>query len=396
MPVHRRRPLARGSPLGLCALAAAWLLLCPAPPVGAQAAADACERAPESDACRQLEQLQQAEQRERLRIQSSNRSIKSRQRELRSIERQISGLNSTISRLQKTEADLKNLQSISDARIAQLEEQLHQQQSHVNRMLRRHYRLVQSGALSPAASGAAEALLLPHYLGYWLRAPQSESRHYRAIADSLHQARRIAEERARRVAQNAAESRRQREALAQASSQRSQLITNLQGRVAQSQRELDRIGERRRELEALVRELERQALASQRAGGGKFPSLRGKLLRPVRAVEVLARYGARSAAGQRSDGIRLRAVPGAPVRAVAEGEVVYSGALKAVGNFIVIDHGGGYSSVYGEVDPVIAQGAKVRAGENIARVRDAQPEMFFALRQRSGWFNPEGWLAGSW
>jgi murein DD-endopeptidase MepM/ murein hydrolase activator NlpD len=49
------------------------------------------------------------------------------------------------------------------------------------------------------------------------------------------------------------------------------------------------------------------------------------------------------------DGIDLAVPEGTPVKAVATGRIIYEGWVKGYGNTLVIDHGGGYMSLYGHL-----------------------------------------------
>jgi murein DD-endopeptidase MepM/ murein hydrolase activator NlpD len=84
-------------------------------------------------------------------------------------------------------------------------------------------------------------------------------------------------------------------------------------------------------------------------------------------------YGAvHSGFGQRGrwhhDGVDIDARRGDPIHAAAGGTVVFSGSRGAYGKTVVVDHGGGVSTLYAHADALKArQGARVRAGQTIAR-----------------------------
>ena len=67
-------------------------------------------------------------------------------------------------------------------------------------------------------------------------------------------------------------------------------------------------------------------------------------------------------------GIDIPIWEGAPVRGTADGIVMYSGWLQGYGNTIIVDHGNGYSTVYGHNSKLISRlGEKVYKGEVVAK-----------------------------
>lgn len=61
---------------------------------------------------------------------------------------------------------------------------------------------------------------------------------------------------------------------------------------------------------------------------------------------VTSWFGARK--GQRHDGIDISAPKGTPIRAAENGKVIYSdNGISGYGNLIIIQHGGGFHTVYG-------------------------------------------------
>jgi murein DD-endopeptidase MepM/ murein hydrolase activator NlpD len=87
---------------------------------------------------------------------------------------------------------------------------------------------------------------------------------------------------------------------------------------------------------------------------------------------VVSRFGWEdSPAGKRqwNSGVRIAAAPGAPVRAVLPGTVVYAGPRDGYGNTVVLEHKGGFRSYYGNVDlPSLQVGEKIKHGAEFASV----------------------------
>ena len=84
-------------------------------------------------------------------------------------------------------------------------------------------------------------------------------------------------------------------------------------------------------------------------------------------------------------GIDLVQATGTPVRAAAWGIVRFSGWDDTYGNLVVLDHGNGFSSMYGHNDAVLVhEGDLVARGEPIARLgntgRSSAPHLHFEVR----------------
>ena len=132
-------------------------------------------------------------------------------------------------------------------------------------------------------------------------------------------------------------------------------------------------------------------------GGTGFAQLRGKLNFPV-AGELLGRFGApRAGQGTAWRGVFIRAANGAQVRAISDGSVVYSDWLRGYGNLLILDHGGGYLSIYGNNDALYKEvGNSVRKGDAIASVgasgSEAESGLYFEIRHKGQAIDPMQWV----
>lgn len=151
----------------------------------------------------------------------------------------------------------------------------------------------------------------------------------------------------------------------------------------------------RPEVEPVVGET--RSAAAPTPTGVSFAQLRGQLGFPVRG-ELVGRFGApRAEGGTTWKGIFIRAANGSEVRAVAAGEVVFSDWLRGYGNLLIIDHGSGYLSVYGNNDALLKEaGARVAGGDAIASVgaSGGAPEsgLYFEIRHQGRPLNPMQWV----
>jgi murein DD-endopeptidase MepM/ murein hydrolase activator NlpD len=111
----------------------------------------------------------------------------------------------------------------------------------------------------------------------------------------------------------------------------------------------------------------------------------GRFAWPVRG-QVVSAFGSKGG-GLVNDGMNIAAPRGTPVRAAADGTVIYAGnEVRGFGNLVLIRHEGGWVTAYGHADRVLVrQGQAVRTGEEIARVGSSgavtTPQLHFQVRR---------------
>ena len=145
----------------------------------------------------------------------------------------------------------------------------------------------------------------------------------------------------------------------------------------------------RRRRRATARDRARTAAAPLPARGCALPALAGRTA-PAFAWplegRVLSGFGPKPG-GRYNDGVNLKASPGTPVRAAADGVVAYAGdAVAGFGNIILIKHADGWVSAYGHNEALlVTRGAEVRSGDIIARSGATgavdEPQLHFELRR---------------
>ena len=139
-----------------------------------------------------------------------------------------------------------------------------------------------------------------------------------------------------------------------------------------------------------------ETLPSNDFAGINFASLRGKLHLPVRG-EVSNRFGAsREDTGVSWKGLFIKSAEGSDVKSVADGRVVFADWMRGFGNLIIVDHGSGYMSLYGNNQAVLKHvGDEVDAGDTIASVGNSGGNesngLYYELRKNSAPFDPLSW-----
>lgn len=93
------------------------------------------------------------------------------------------------------------------------------------------------------------------------------------------------------------------------------------------------------------------------------------------------------------EGVDLAAKRGTRICAIADGVVAASGYDETAGNYIRIDHGDGFLTLYAHCDRLIAKnGMQLRGGDVIAYVGTTGSStgyhLHFAAKQEDSWFDP--------
>jgi septal ring factor EnvC (AmiA/AmiB activator) len=112
---------------------------------------------------------------------------------------------------------------------------------------------------------------------------------------------------------------------------------------------------------------------------------------------LLAGFGGTMPDGRGSQGLLIAANAGAPIKAVADGTVVYAEWMTGYGLLLIIDHGGGYMSLYAHNDALLKDvGTPVKRGDAVATVGSSgghgRPALYFELRRNGQPVNPSTWL----
>ncbi|WP_394228209.1 murein hydrolase activator EnvC family protein [Pseudoalteromonas spongiae] len=122
---------------------------------------------------------------------------------------------------------------------------------------------------------------------------------------------------------------------------------------------------------------------------------KGKLDWPSHG-KLAHRFGQKKHGSLRWKGVLMNGKEGAPVKTIADGQVLFADWLKGFGWVIVIDHGKGFMSLYGHSQALLKEvGDKVRAGEQIALVGQSggqsNPSLYFEIRHKGRAVNPIKW-----
>jgi septal ring factor EnvC (AmiA/AmiB activator) len=355
---------------------------------------------------------------------------------LKATEKAVSEASRELFRLAAASRAISEEIAALEKRGAQLRAGIAGQQALAERLLRLQYEQGAQDRLRLFLEGRDLATLSRHlaYFGYIQRSRGEVLGQLKRSAAELAALEGEARAKKGELSENQAAQSRETQRLEKERVARAAVVSRLAGQVAKGKREIGKLRRDEERLSRLVEEIAR-ALAAREAEKAKareaqkapprdkdrdgaqarrgspvdqvadaslsakaFGSLKGRLKLPVRG-ELMNRYGSpREEGGTTWRGLFIRAVTGETVRAVADGRVVYADWLRGFGNLLILDHGGGYMSLYGYNDGLLRQvGDGVKGGDAVAQVGSSggaeESGLYFELRQDGKPFDPIRWVA---
>ena len=215
------------------------------------------------------------------------------------------------------------------------------------------------------------------------------------------------------VEENRGDKQREEERLAILARMRSSSLQQAQRSTQQIQERLARIRQSESRLSGVIAsfEADRRRTEGTRRNAPRAPSTLkttdlGTLNWPVDGT-FLFRFGRvinPNNTTTRWNGVGIAAPIGTPVKSVAPGTVVSVGQLGTYGLTVILDHGGGYFSIYASlnsVPPAVRKGSAMRKGDVLGTVGisdpDLKPHLHFEIRTppNGNAVDPESWLRGA-
>jgi len=187
-------------------------------------------------------------------------------------------------------------------------------------------------------------------------------------------------------------------AVAAARNDKERTLRSLRNQGSESEQKLVELEEKAKRLEHLLDVLSRQNGAAVAATD--IRSVQGALAWPVQG-KIIEHFGkqvnAKFSTVTFSNGLKIAAAPGAEVRSVFAGTVLFSQWFKGYGNLVILDHGNRVFSLYGNLKaPAVAVGDRINAGQELAGVGESEDAhsgyLYFEIRQDNKPEDPQKWL----
>jgi septal ring factor EnvC (AmiA/AmiB activator) len=131
-----------------------------------------------------------------------------------------------------------------------------------------------------------------------------------------------------------------------------------------------------------------------------FTKLKGRLPWPVNG-SVAIQYGTQvdpifNLPVFRS-GLHIKTSFGTPVAAIYDGKVVYADNFKGYGQLVIVNHGSGYHSLYGNLSKIFSKnGAIIKENQTLGEVGESSTlgtsGLYFEIRYRGKPLDPQQWL----
>jgi len=157
-----------------------------------------------------------------------------------------------------------------------------------------------------------------------------------------------------------------------AQEKRQGLLSALQSKINEEGSEIERLAAQERDLARLITELTSILSDYPITSEEPFSDFKGRLTWPI-AGSLLHDFGQPRAAGPlKWNGVVLAAPRGREIRAIYHGRVIFADWLAGMGLLVIVDHGGGYMSLYGYNETTLKiAGDWVAPGEAVGQLAEA-------------------------
>ena len=182
-----------------------------------------------------------------------------------------------------------------------------------------------------------------------------------------------------------------------AQEKRQSLLTDLQAKLENEGREVERLAAQEEDLTRLIAELTTILSDYPINSEDPFSKHKGRLTWPV-AGALLHDFGQPRVSNQlKWNGVVLGAPRGREVRSVYHGRVAFADWLAGLGLLVIVDHGEGYMTLYGYNESILKNaGDWVAPGDVIATVGDSggqnEASLYFELRKGTRPLDPRQWV----
>lgn len=349
--------------------------------------------------------------------------------QLQKAERQISEAQRKLFNLKKEQTRLQNTLRDLNQRSRNYEATLAQQQTQLEKLLYQQYLQGTPETLHMLLNGD-DPNQLTRDLYYFSAIARTHTELLGDIRNTLKKQKALTEEaksRATELASVEEEQKQQHAELLQQKTERQKILNQIASKVRSQKKEISNLQKDEKRLTNLVDRLtkllaeqakktkapprpstpdtpgtspsgpENRHIPAPGTGSGEFARLKGQLRLPV-AGQVIGKFGTPREGTSTWKGLFIRANEGSEVRAIANGQVVYAEWMRGFGNLLIIDHGSGYLTVYGNNDALLKQvGDPVKGGETVGTVGNSGSNqdsgLYFELRHQGQALDPMKWVS---
>jgi septal ring factor EnvC (AmiA/AmiB activator) len=196
--------------------------------------------------------------------------------------------------------------------------------------------------------------------------------------------------------QNAEKVKTQADALTADRNSKEMILSSVRSEKAAHEKMIKELREASRRLREIIRESSRKDTYT----GTGFSKLRGRLPWPVMGTIAIP-YGSQRDPQFNTpvfrNGIQIRTDSDTDARAVFPGKVIFAEWFKGFGQLVIVNHGGGYHSLYGNLSEIFSHvGDIIKQNQVIGKVGTSgmlnAPGLYFEIRYRGKPLDPTQWL----
>lgn len=332
-------------------------------------------------------------------LKSSQQQEGSVEQELRKLENQLATLQGDSSRLQGRLSRLEKDIAAKEQHAGQLKTQITKQDQQVRRRLRVLYRRGEMRLFNLLFEQASPAKIAENffYLAHLVRRDRQLLKQFRDDWRTLHatlgELEQLRKDQRQRLDVLAAS----RRTLDKGRQTRQAALGNLRDNRAALKDELSQLRQKAKRLQSLLKTLETEKPREYSGASGPFGRKKGSLPWPgpgSLAVRFGSNFNAELGTRYESQGIELAQAAGSPIYAVAEGKVAFAKVFHGFGNMIILDHGGGYFTLYAQASQLLRKaGDTVAPGDKIGMSGfGGGKTLYFEIRKRGTPLDPLQWL----
>lgn len=328
---------------------------------------------------------------------------------LHEAEKAIEGINQKLDTLTKERSKVKSRLRQLQKELDETQKNILDQQTHLGKLLYQQY-----------TGGQHEYFILllnqkdpnqiareMYYYGYISRARAEDIKILRGDLEKLQTIVDESNEKTSEIISIQTKQAGQKELLEQEEIKNKELLVRISKEVEQKQRKISKLQNDEKRLARLVNKLSNRRDLPEKRNKNNLPDasldnetfkkLKGQLILPIKGKIVNSFGSQRSKGGITWKGLFIRASVGMDVKAIAYGQVVFADWLRGFGNILIIDHGGGYMSLYGN-NKILSKkvGETIHGGDIIATVGNSGANLnsglYFEIRHKGKPFDPLQWV----